>query len=80
MFERFTDKARHVVVLAQEEARRLDHNYIGTEHLLLGLLDDEEAIGGGALTGLGITKERAREWLVPELKRLGEAKRRAGAS
>ena len=45
MFERFTAKARHVVVLAQEEARRLNHNYIGTEHVLLGLLGEREGIG-----------------------------------
>jgi hypothetical protein len=76
----FTPRAKKVLELALREALLFGHNYIGTEHLLLALLDDEEAIGGGALTGLGITKERAREWLVPELKRLGEAKRRAGAS
>ena len=76
----FTPRAKKVLELALREALLFGHNFIGTEHLLLGLLDDEEAIGGGALTGLGITKERAREWLVPELKRLGEAKRRAGTS
>jgi ATP-dependent Clp protease ATP-binding subunit ClpC len=43
MFERFTDRARRAIVLAQEEARRLDHNYIGTEHILLGLIRDEHA-------------------------------------
>ena len=45
MFERFTERARQVVVLAQDEARALKHNYIGTEHLLLGLLGEEEGIG-----------------------------------
>ena len=45
MFERFTDRARRVVVLAQEEARMLNHNYIGTEHLLLGLIHEGEGIG-----------------------------------
>jgi len=55
MFERFTDRARHVVVLAQEEARRLDHNYIGTEHLLLGLFGEPEGVGGRALLGVGMT-------------------------
>jgi len=55
MFERFTDKARHVVVLAQEEARRLDHNYIGTEHLLLGLLGEAGGVGGRALVSVGMT-------------------------
>ena len=75
----FTPRAKKVLELALREALLFGHNYIGTEHLLLGLLDDEESLGGGALTGLGITKERAREWLVPELERLVEAKRRAGA-
>ena len=61
-------------------ARRLTlgHNYIGTEHILLGVLEEEESLGDSTLTGLGITKERAREWLIPELERLAEAKRRAG--
>ena len=49
MFERFTDRARHVVVLSQEEARLLSHNYIGTEHILLGLLGEPESIGGHVL-------------------------------
>jgi hypothetical protein len=44
MFERFTDRARRVVVLAQEEARMLNHNYIGTEHILLGLIDEDEGV------------------------------------
>ena len=54
MFERFTDKARHCVVLAQEEARRQAHPHIGTEHLLLGLLGEPEAIAGQVLSQLGI--------------------------
>ena len=62
--------------LALREALLLGHNYIGTEHLLLGLLDEEESLGGGTLTGLGVTKERAREWLVPVLKRMAAAKAR----
>ena len=61
MFERFTNKARHVVVLAQEEARLLDHNYIGTEHLLLGLLGEPESIGGKVLGDFGFTREAGRE-------------------
>src|SRR3984957_3824426 len=61
MFERFTNRARHVVVLAQEEARRLDHNYIGTEHILLGLLGEPESIGGQALSKFGITLDGARD-------------------
>jgi len=60
MFERFTGRARHVVVLAQEEARRLQHNYIGTEHLLLGLLG-EEGIALEALERFGISLASARE-------------------
>jgi ATP-dependent Clp protease ATP-binding subunit ClpA len=60
MFERFTNRARHAVVLAQEEARRLHHNYIGTEHVLLGLLG-EEGIGSEALERFGITLEGTRD-------------------
>src|SRR5581483_9931699 len=54
MLERFTDRARRVVVLAQEEARRLDHNYIGTEHILLGLIREGEGVAANALKALGI--------------------------
>jgi ATP-dependent Clp protease ATP-binding subunit ClpC len=60
VFERFTDRARRVVVLAQEEARILNHNYIGTEHLLLGILHEEDGIGARALTAVGISLPRAR--------------------
>jgi ATP-dependent Clp protease ATP-binding subunit ClpC len=60
MFERFTDRARRVVVLAQEEARLLDHDYIGTEHLLLGLAAEEEGIAARALAELGIDLETVR--------------------
>ena len=61
MFERFTDRARHVVVLAQEESRLLGHNYIGTEHLLLGLLAEREGVAARALRSLDITLDAARE-------------------
>jgi ATP-dependent Clp protease ATP-binding subunit ClpC len=61
MFERFTDKARQVVVLAQEEARRLDHNYIGTEHLLLGLQGVPDGVGGRALAGVGMMLDGTRQ-------------------
>jgi ATP-dependent Clp protease ATP-binding subunit ClpA len=61
MFERFTNRARHVVVLAQEEARDLHHNYIGTEHILLGLLGEPEGYAGRVLAGFGITRAGARE-------------------
>jgi ATP-dependent Clp protease ATP-binding subunit ClpC len=60
MFERFTSRARHVVVLAQEEARRLNHNYVGTEHLLLGLLGEPEGLGGRALASFGMSLEATR--------------------
>ena len=59
-FSRFSDRARLVVVLAQDEARRLGHNYIGTEHLLLGLLVEGEGIGARALQEAGITLDTAR--------------------
>jgi ATP-dependent Clp protease ATP-binding subunit ClpC len=57
MFERFTDRARRVVVLAQEEARMLNHNYIGTEHILLGLIHEGEGVAAKALESLGISLE-----------------------
>jgi ATP-dependent Clp protease ATP-binding subunit ClpA len=60
VFERFTDRARRVVVLAQEEARMLDHNYIGTEHLLLGLVREGEGIAAQALEALGISLRDVR--------------------
>src|SRR5207247_2361941 len=60
MFERFTDRARRVVVLAQEEARLLNHNYIGTEHILLGLIHDGEGVAAQALTSMGVSLEAVR--------------------
>jgi hypothetical protein len=60
MFERFTDRARRVVVLAQEEARLLNHNYIGTEHLLLGLVREGEGVAAEALESFGISLEALR--------------------
>src|SRR5580704_18719237 len=60
MFERFTDRARRVVVLAQEEARMLNHNYIGTEHILLGLIREREGVGARALESLGISLDAVR--------------------
>src|SRR5271167_4083963 len=64
MFERFTERARQVVVLAQEEARTLKHNYIGTEHILLGLLREEEGLAARVLESLEITVERVRGQVV----------------
>jgi hypothetical protein len=72
----FDSRAKKVLEYALREALGFAHNYIGTEHILLGVLGEEEDRGGGVLTGLGLTTDRAREWLVPELKRLGEEKRR----
>jgi ATP-dependent Clp protease ATP-binding subunit ClpA len=64
MFERFTDQARNVVVRAQEQARSLQHNYIGTEHILLGLLAEERGIAAQALASLGVSLEAAREQVI----------------
>jgi len=61
MFERFTDRARRVVVLAQEEAKMLNHNYIGTEHILLGLIHEGEGVAAKALESLGVSLDAVRE-------------------
>ncbi|MSZ17159.1 MAG: hypothetical protein F2615_02725, partial [Actinobacteria bacterium] len=61
MFEKFTDKARRVVVLAQEEAKLLNHNYIGTEHILLGLIHEGEGVAAKALESLGINLDSVRD-------------------
>jgi hypothetical protein len=61
MFERFTDRARRVLVLAQEEARLLNHNFIGTEHLLLGLVDEADGVAARALAQMGISVDHVRE-------------------
>jgi ATP-dependent Clp protease ATP-binding subunit ClpA len=60
VFERFTDKARRVVVLAQEEARMLNHNYIGTEHLLLGLLREEDGVAARSIQAFNLSLEQVR--------------------
>src|SRR5437870_3160636 len=72
MFERFTDRARRVVVLAQEEARMLNHNYIGTEHLLLGLIHEGEGVAAKALESMGISLEAVRQQ-VEEIIGQGQA-------
>jgi ATP-dependent Clp protease ATP-binding subunit ClpC len=64
VFERFTDGARQVVVLAQDEARALRHNYIGTEHILLGLLREEEGVAARVLATLGVTADEVRAQVV----------------
>ena len=74
----FDSRAMKVLELTLREALALGHNYIGTEHILLGLLDEEESLGGGTLAGLGITTERARDWLVPVLEQMAAAKRQGG--
>jgi ATP-dependent Clp protease ATP-binding subunit ClpC len=68
MFERFTTRARHSVVLAQDEARDLQHNYIGTEHLLLGLLGEPDGVAGRALSRFGLTLATAREQVAASVK------------
>ncbi len=72
MFERFTDRARRVVVLAQEEARMLNHNYIGTEHILLGLIHEGEGVAAKALESLNISLEAVRQQ-VEEMIGQGQA-------
>jgi ATP-dependent Clp protease ATP-binding subunit ClpC len=72
LFERFTDRARRVVVLAQEEARMLNHNYIGTEHILLGLIHEDEGIACRALESLGISLGAVRSQ-VEEIIGRGQA-------
>lgn len=64
LFERFSERTRQVVVLAQEEARALTHNYIGTKHILLGLMREEEGLAARALKSLDITIERVRAEVV----------------
>src|SRR5205085_402600 len=59
-FDKFSERARRVLTLAQEEARRLNHGYIGTEHLLLGLVREGEGIAAGVLESLGVNLERVR--------------------
>jgi ATP-dependent Clp protease ATP-binding subunit ClpC len=72
VFERFTERARRVVVLAQEEARRLDHNFIGTEHILLGLLHEGEGVAAVSLEALGISLDAVRRQVEATIGR-GEA-------
>jgi Clp amino terminal domain, pathogenicity island component/UvrB/uvrC motif len=69
MFERFTERARRAVVLAQEEARKLDHGYIGTEHLLLGLIREGEGVAAKTLESLGISLRTVREQVVARVGR-----------
>ena len=73
MFERFTDRARRVIVLAQQEARSLQHNYIGTEHLLLGLIREGDGVAAKALAAEGVTLNKAREQVVAMIGKIGRA-------
>jgi ATP-dependent Clp protease ATP-binding subunit ClpA len=77
MFERFTDRARRVVVLAQDEARMLNHNYIGTEHILLGLIHEGEGLAAKALESLGISLQAVRQQ-VEQIIGQGESAPAAG--
>ena len=79
MFERFTDRARRVVVLAQEESRELGHDHIGTEHILLALIREEDGIASKALTDAGVTLDAARKQVETDIGRgEPEPKRRSG--
>ena len=71
MFERFTDRARRVLVLAQEESRLLEHSYIGTEHILLGLIREGDGIAASALLSLGLTTEDVREKVIETIGTVG---------
>jgi hypothetical protein len=73
----FNPQAKKVMALSVREALRLGHNYVGTEHILIAVLEYSEGSVGGALTGLGLTKERAEQWLVAQVQRLLEEKQRA---
>jgi ATP-dependent Clp protease ATP-binding subunit ClpC len=75
MFERFTDAGRRVVVVAQHEARRLDHNYIGTEHILLGLINEEEGLASQALKRFGVSLDETRAEVE---RRIGRGKEPPG--
>ncbi len=68
MFERFSDRARRVIVLAQEEARMLDHNYIGTEHILLALIREGDGVAAHVLRDSGVDFDRARQQVIGMLR------------
>ena len=70
MFERFTERARQVVVLAQEEARTLKHNYIGTEHILLGLVKEGSGVGANVLKNLDVDLRKVRLEVEKLVKRV----------
>src|SRR5919202_1427612 len=70
-FDKFTERAKKVLVLAQEEAQRLNHNYIGTEHLLLGLVREGEGIAAGVLESLGVNLEKVRTQVIAVVSQSG---------
>ena len=78
MFERFTDRARRVVVMAQEEARMLDHNYIGTEHILLALIREDDGVAAHVLAEAGAGLDRTRLQVIELLH--GRRQRHAPAA
>src|SRR5918912_2711161 len=80
MFERFTERARQVVVLAQEEALSLDHNYIGTEHILLGLVRENEGVAARILLDFDADSEKIRNEVIRMLSGPGSRQRGAGGS
>src|SRR5919199_2789615 len=83
MFERFTERARQVVVLAQEEARTLKHNYIGTEHILLGLVRENEGVAARILLDFDADSEKIRNEVIRMLSGPGGGRRQgqgAGAA
>src|SRR5690242_10330343 len=67
MFERFTDRARRVLVLAQQEASAMQHNFLGTEHILLGLIAEGEGVGAKALESLGFRGDDLRERVMTKI-------------
>src|SRR5436190_737944 len=79
MFERFTERARQVVVLAQEEARTLKHNYIGTEHILLGLVRENEGVAARILLDFDADSEKIRNEVIRMLSGPGSRQRGSGA-
>ena len=80
MFERFTDRARRVVVLAQEDARMLNHNYIGTEHILLGLIHEGEGVAAQVLGALGADLDGVRERVIQLLAEYEARKSSSGGT
>ena len=80
MFERFTERARQVVVLAQDEARALKHNYIGTEHILLGLVRENEGVAARILLDFDADAEKIRNEIIRMLSGHGRRQQGAGAT